>query len=570
MQSKTCKQCSKEFTIEDEDLAFYKNISPTIGEKTFEIPAPTLCPDCRQQRRLAWRNERNLYKRKCDLCNKDIVALYEQNSPFTVYCQECFWSDKWDPKNFGQDYDSSKSFIEQIKEIQKKAPRLPLLNTFSENSEYTNHASKNKDCYLVFASFDNERAMYCRKTRNSKDVMDCTTCFNGCELCYECFLIENCYSLNYSVNCKNCSNSSFLFDCVGCKDCYMSYGLRNKQFYFKNQQLSEEEYKKKIPNLGSRKIRDEERIRFREFTKDAVRQYARFTNVENSTGDDLINCSRCINCYDVEKAEDCKNFEHGEVLNWCVDCYGAGNPGEYLYEVHGILDGHNCAFSHGSYHSARVYYSDNCQNCQDIFGCVSMKKAQYCVLNKQYTKDDYEKKVAEIIENIQKSGEWGEFFPIGMSPFAYNETLAQEYFPLDEAGIKLIGANWREIHPELANVDTIVPHDDISAYLNSEEAEKLLSSAIKCSVTGVPFRIMPQEMTLYLREKIPVPTVHYDQRHAERQKNVNPRKLNNRQCMCEEVDHDHEGRCPIEFETTYGQDRKEKVYCESCYQKSVI
>ena len=560
--NKTCKQCSAGFEIADDDLAFYKKMSPTFAGKVFEIPAPTLCPDCRQQRRLAWRNERNLYKRKCDLCQKEIATIYPKNSPYTVFCQECFWSDKWNPQDFGQDYDPSRSFIEQVKEIQQKAPRLALLNTYSENSEFTNHASKNKDCYLVFASFDNERVMYSRKTRNSKDVLDCTTCFDGSELCYECFLIENCYSLKYSVDCKNCSNSNFLFDCVSCKDCYMCYGLRNKRFCFEDEQLTEEEYKKRIPDLGSREIRDREREKFLEFTKNAVRQYARFTNCENCTGDDQINCSNCKVSYDIEKSENCKYFEHGEVLNWCYDCYGAGNPAEYLYEVHGVLDGHNCAFSHASYHSTRVYYSDNCQNCQDIFGCVSMKKSQYAILNKQYSKEEYEEKVAEIIKRMIEDGEWGEFFPISMSPFGYGETLAQEYFPLERNAIEAIGANWRVVDRDLIDVGTIVPHDNISAYADSEdEVNKLLASAIKCSVTGLPFKVLSQEMAFYLRVKIPVPQVHYNERHVQRQKFVNPRKLYHRKCM-------NEG-CANEFETTYAPDRPEKIYCENCYQKTV-
>jgi len=573
MEHKNCKQCEKEFIVEDEDLKFYENISPTFDGQHFAIPSPTLCPDCRMRRRVAWRNERNLYKRKCDLCQKQIVALYEQESPFTVYCQECFWSDKWDPTKFALEYDSSKSFIEQVKEIQKKAPRLALLNSLSENSEFTNHSARNKDCYLVFSSFECERIMYCQKTRNSKDDLDCNMCFYGSELCYECFLIENCYSLKYSVSCKDCSNSNFLFDCVGCKNCYMCYGLRNKQYYFENEQLTKEEFEQRIPNLGSREVRDRERAKFQEFTKDAVHKYARFTNCEDSTGDDLINCSKCINCYNVEKAENCKNFENGELINWGVDCYGAGNPGEYLYECHGVLDGHNCAFLHASYHSTRMFYCDNCHSSQDILGCVSMKQSQYCILNKQYSKEEYEKKAAEVIENMKESGEWGEFFPMSMSPFAYNETLAQQYFPLEKNQIEAIGANWREIKHEPADVNTVIPHDDISIYINSkEEVDRLLASAIKCSESGIPFRILPQEMVFYLKEKIPIPVLHYNQRHLAREKNINPRKLYHRKCMNEGPSFaaTTDGRCTNEFETTYAPERPEKVYCESCYQKEII
>ncbi|MBU0627024.1 hypothetical protein KKG31_00015 [Patescibacteria group bacterium] len=48
-------------------MEFYSKVSPIIAGKKYLIPAPTLCPDCRQQRRISFRNERSLYKRKCDL-----------------------------------------------------------------------------------------------------------------------------------------------------------------------------------------------------------------------------------------------------------------------------------------------------------------------------------------------------------------------------------------------------------------------------------------------------------------------------------------------------------------------
>ncbi len=35
-EQKTCKQCQKEFEVSDEDLEFYKKISPTFDGKLFE------------------------------------------------------------------------------------------------------------------------------------------------------------------------------------------------------------------------------------------------------------------------------------------------------------------------------------------------------------------------------------------------------------------------------------------------------------------------------------------------------------------------------------------------------
>ncbi|MDP3014199.1 MAG: hypothetical protein Q8M92_08170, partial [Candidatus Subteraquimicrobiales bacterium] len=93
---------------------------------------------------------------------------------------------------------------------------------------------------------------------------------------------------------------------------------------------------------------------------------------------------------------------------------------------------------------------------------------------------------------------------------------------------------------------------------------------LKCSVSGKPFKIMPQELAFYIEQKLPIPKKHYDVRFQERIANINPRELYHRQCMCEESGHDHTGKCPNGFETTYAPDRPEKVYCESCYRKTVL
>jgi Zn ribbon nucleic-acid-binding protein len=59
-----------------------------------------LCPDCRQQRRLAFRNERNLYKRKCDATGKNIISIYSPDKNIKVYNQDFWWSDKWNTMDY--------------------------------------------------------------------------------------------------------------------------------------------------------------------------------------------------------------------------------------------------------------------------------------------------------------------------------------------------------------------------------------------------------------------------------------------------------------------------------------
>ncbi|MFH1781532.1 MAG: zinc-ribbon domain containing protein, partial [Patescibacteria group bacterium] len=98
-----CQNCFKTFEITDNDQEFYNKM---------KVPAPTFCPDCRNQRRLVWRNELSLYPDECDLCKKKIISQYSPDKPYKVYCGDCWYSDKWNPLDYAQDYDFNKPFFE--------------------------------------------------------------------------------------------------------------------------------------------------------------------------------------------------------------------------------------------------------------------------------------------------------------------------------------------------------------------------------------------------------------------------------------------------------------------------
>src|SRR3989344_8876856 len=115
---KSCKSCKKDFEIRKEDKIFYDQI---------KVPEPNHCPDCRMQRRLAFRNERTMYKRACDLCKKEKISIYPSGTPFPVYCHPCWWGDGWAPEKFAIDYDPLKTFLEQFLELKNKVPRIGLL-----------------------------------------------------------------------------------------------------------------------------------------------------------------------------------------------------------------------------------------------------------------------------------------------------------------------------------------------------------------------------------------------------------------------------------------------------------
>jgi hypothetical protein len=94
--------------------------------------------------------------------------------------------------------------------------------------------------------------------------------------------------------------------------------------------------------------------------------------------------------------------------------------------------------------------------------------------------------------------------------------------------------------------------------------DDILNRAIECEVRSTMglnplFKIIPQELEFYRKHNLPIPRRHPDQRHLDRMALRNPRKLFDRKC----------DKCNKDIKTTYSPDRKEIVYCESCYEKEV-
>src|SRR3989344_8846130 len=117
VQVQKCQNCKNQFTIEPEDFAFYEKI---------EVPPPTWCPECWSMRRFSWREDRTLYKNTCALCKKSTISIHAPGGPFTVYCRECWMSDKWDSMIHGRNYDFSQPFFTQYRKLMEAVPRPAL------------------------------------------------------------------------------------------------------------------------------------------------------------------------------------------------------------------------------------------------------------------------------------------------------------------------------------------------------------------------------------------------------------------------------------------------------------
>lgn len=245
------------------------------------------------------------------------------------------------------------------------------------------------------------------------------------ELCYMTIDSEKSYKLIFASNCRSCSESYFLTNCTTCNSCFDCDGLENASYFFQNQQLSKEEYLAKIASLN-----------LNDFISSRSQRKQRTTILfsENCSGDHIRNSKDSTYCRDANTIENCKYCTWFSNSQHCYDIYSRGQNSEMCYESVAIGDGNYgvlCCANVDS-NSRNVLYSMHCRSCKDCFGCCGLSEQQYCIFNKQYTKEEYENLVAKIITYMQETGERGEFFHPSLSPFGYNETVAQEYYPLEK------------------------------------------------------------------------------------------------------------------------------------------
>jgi len=217
--------------------------------------------------------------------------------------------------------------------------------------------------------------------------------------------------------------------------------------------------------------------------------------------------------------------------------------------------------------SSDIFYCDTLFSCHDCFGCTGLKNKQYCIFNKQYSKEDYEILKAKIIDYMRapasacegrKNNEWGEFFPANLSCFGYNESTANLYYPLSKEEAISQGFKWAEISEKPYQGENYILAEELPDDIK-DVTEDILNKPIMCAKSKKLFKITPKEFAFYKRYDLPIPRLHSEERHAIRLAMRNPKKLWKRNCM----------KCGKGIETSYAPERKEKVYCEDCYLKEV-
>ncbi len=303
----------------------------------------------------------------------------------------------------------------------------------------------------------------------------------------------------------------FCKDCLSCNDCFGCIYLKNKQYCIFNKQYSKDEYLNFIKNINidsySKLI--ELRIKCMEFMNQFKKLNLRVYNSENCSGDliyDSKNCSNCFTLASSEKCDDC--FECARIFD-CNNC-------DFTYDSEGKLTfcsdvalGYDSCFVIKSTNFYNCYYSFMLYNCNNCFGCIGLRNKEYCILNKQYSKDEYFIKLEQILNDMKNQNILGNFFPDDCSHLYKSYSKRQLMENADELNILEF---YKEILKKLNNQENL----DNSMIIN-------------CISSNKKFLLQKQEIDFYKKTKLPIPRLHPETREflrlASRKKPIFVKKL---------------------------------------------
>jgi hypothetical protein len=574
-ETRNCQNCKNDFTVEAEDFSFYEKM---------KVPAPTFCAMCRAQRRFAFRNERKLFKVKDTFTGEDLFSTYPEGNGKKIIARDTWYGDSWDAMEYGRGYDFSRPFFEQFFELEKEIPVYNLNCKQMINSPYSGNATALKNCYLCFNSNSSEDCMYGNGVQFSKECIDNSHIDHSEEDCYQC---------HFSIVSKSSRNLYFCRDCVGCNDCFGCANLRSASYCIFNKQYTKEAYEGEIKkmylesNAGIKEAREKARVFW---NTQPIKYHQGLKNI-NSSGSYVSSCKNVNDSYLIREGENMRYCQYLQVPK-TKDTYDSSNWGanmELNYETMECGDNsYNNKFSRDCWPACRnIEYSMHLFSSSDCFGCSGLKKKQYCILNKQYSKEEY----FEMVEKIKKHMDempyvdaqglvykFGEFFPIEMSPFGYNNTVAIQHFPLTENEAREKGYLWIEVPRGEYKITKKM--GELPDSIDKVE-DSILKAVIECENCKKAFKILENELIFLRKEKLPLPYLCYDCRYERRISDRLKIQLYKRSCMCagtsdetntyqNTVAHTHkDSPCGEIFKTGYSPDRPEIVYCEKCYQQEV-
>ena len=481
--------------------------------------------------------------------NNGLISLYpdhERSCP--VISHKEFEEEIPSLLEYGIEYDYGMSFFENFKNLFLQTPFSALYNySWAENSDFAFSALNSKNCYLSFTVIsDCENICYSFAIKEGCiNVFYSAQVSNHSENIYMSTCIVKGFNIFFSKFIENSSNIRFCTNMIGCHDCLFCDGLENQSYCIDNEQLTKEEYEAKKQELLS------DKAKFETWYVELNSQWKNHGSTDVKNGNFVLNSHEVENGMYSFNLKDARNtlvvwspnenryiydaFEAGSLGN--THFYGVMNTGvnsEHVYNSEWIVTCFN------------IYYSRFLENCRYCLGCIGLRNQQYCILNKQYEKEEWFEKVNEIFDQMDKDGLLGQYFPWDINPFYFNDTIASlvgdfdkeeimsKWYLRREEEIKVDIPEWMEVvsiqdlsdyegmqilpasgHPPLSGGTKI--SEEREGYVETRhgvsDEERQIDPAILKKVIrdeeGNVYRVIKMEYDFLMKHGLPLPKQHW-------------------------------------------------------------
>jgi hypothetical protein len=410
--------------------------------------------------------------------------------------------------NRGQDYDFNKTFRENYNSLFQKVSLPSMIHFFqNENADYGDVVSKSKNIYLsAYVANTNEDVYYSFGIKDGcANVFSSVLVADHSENIYMSCGVMHSFKVFYSRYITNSSDIRFSTNLIGCAHCINCDGLENVSYAINNQVMSKEEYEIKKSAILQQ-------------THNYLTRYQQLSTQPKNVASTDVQGTFLIESQNVENGHFAYRLNNGRnVFNvgWfesnedLYDCFDGGGPTSAdMYGVNGFaISSEHCAICCHIPNCSNVYYSYYIESCSYCLWCVGIKNKQFCIFNKQYTKEERFILADKIFAQMEREWVLGDFFPASLCPFYFNDTIAQIVGNFDKSDVTKDGFLRRddEIKVDIPATADIIRTDDV---LLTQRDDSVLAKVIKDS-KGNYYRIIKSELAFHKQYALPLSTLHW-------------------------------------------------------------
>ena len=116
------------------------------------------------------------------------------------------------------------------------------------------------------------------------------------------------------------------------------------------------------------------------------------------------NCGWLKNCYLLFNSNNNEDCTYGNGLGYSRNCHDVSHchECEHCYQSFWIANCHRAHFCSQCVQSFEIWFCKDCLGCSNCFGCMNLRNKKYCIFNVQYTKEEYQEKIASMKLNSWK------------------------------------------------------------------------------------------------------------------------------------------------------------------------